>query len=109
MNFKGELWYFDGSPCLSPSSHEELLQFEERTPERDVVTHSLEQVEGKRNALHAVVRDLHYRSEPVSSQNKHLEWTALSRYSALLDQLLNVGKKSPSSSLTTQVEKNKAS
>ncbi len=44
---------------------------ENETSEQDVVTHSPEQVKGKRNALYAVVRDKHYRPESVSGENKH--------------------------------------
>ncbi len=53
-----------------------------RTPTTDKQTtrlqnkirlHSLTQVKRKRNALHAADRDLHYLSESLSGQNKHLD------------------------------------
>ncbi len=53
-----------------------LLQSEEQTTklqnEIQMVTHRAEQVKGKRNALHAVVRDINYRSELVNGENEYL-------------------------------------
>ncbi len=44
---------------------------ESEISEQDVVTHSPEQVRDRRNALHAVVKDLHYQSRPVNGENGH--------------------------------------
>ncbi len=41
------------------------------TSEGDLVTHNPKQVKDKRNALHAVVRDLHDQSELISGEKKY--------------------------------------
>ncbi len=65
---------FCGCPYLFEPKYanKELRQFDKQSSEWDLDTYSPERMKGKRNDLHAVVRDLHCRLEPVSGEKKHL-------------------------------------
>ncbi len=61
--------------CISLSLSKQMMssiwRADEQTSEPYLVAHRPAEMKGKRNAVHAVIRDLHYQFEPVGGENKH--------------------------------------